>query len=147
MAGKKPQTKNSKMKKTEMKKPEKKIPEKKIQNQITGEWLYFCPQEVTVKIICEIFNDADDVELWEEAGVLEISLGEKGSFDVETTQIHPKDEVTLQFAEEWDTKSVFLVTFAPEDYESAVEIMKQILDKFGGIFCGDTEDFMPQVRG
>ena len=142
MAGKKPQAKNSKVKKTEIKKPEK-----KIQNQITGEWLYFCPQEVTVKIICEIFNDADDVELWEEAGVLEISLGENGSFDVETTQIHQKDEVTLQFAEEWRAKSVFLVTFTPEDYESAKVIMKQILDKFGGIFCGDTEDFMPQVRG
>ena len=142
MAGKKPQTKNTKVKKTEIKKPEK-----KIQKQITGEWLYFCPLEVTVKTVCEIFNDTDNVELWEEAGVLEISLGEKGSFDVETTQIHPKDEVTLQFAEELDAKSVFLVTFAPEDYESAVEIMKQILDKFGGIFCGDTEDFMPQVRG
>ena len=141
MAGKKAQTKNSKMKKTETKKPEK-----KIQNQVTGEWLYFCPLEATVKTICEIFSNTDNVELWEEAGVLEISLGEKGSFDVETTQIHPKDEVTLQFAEELGTKSVFLVTFSPEDYEDAKMIMRQILDTFGGLFCGDTEDFMPQVK-
>ena len=141
MAGKKSQIKKAKVKKTEIKKPEK-----KIQNQVTGEWLYFCPQEVSAKSICEIFDETEAVELWEEAGVLEIALGEKSSFDLETTQIHPKDEVTLQFAEELGAKSVFLVTFAPEDYESAKMVMKQILDKFSGIFCGDTEDFMPQVR-
>jgi len=138
MAVKKPQTKKPKGKKTEVKKTEV-----RVQNQVTGEWLYFCPLEAGVKSICEIFDKA---ELWEEAGVLEIALGEQGSFDIETTQIHPKDEVTLQFAEELGAKSVFLVTFAPEAYESAKEVMKQILEKFGGIFCGDTEDFMPQVK-
>ena len=141
MSGKKPQTKKSKVKKIETKKPEK-----KIQNQVTGEWLYFCQQEVTVKTICEIFNESSTAEVWEEAGVLEISLGEKGSFDLEATQIHPKDEVTLQFAEEQGTKRVFLVTFSPEDYEAAQVIMKQILEKFGGLFCGDTEDFIPQIK-
>jgi len=141
MAGKKQQTKKEKVKKTEIKKTEV-----KVKKQVTGEWLYFCPQEVGVKSICEIFEEAERVELWEEAGVLEISLGEKGSFDIETTQIHPKDEVTLQFAEELGAKGVFLVTFSPEAYENAKVVMKQILDKFGGLFCGDTEDFMPQIK-
>ena len=146
MAGKKPQTKKLNSKKTEKKKSEKKKPEVKVQNQVTGEWLYFCPQEITVKNICEIFNETNNAELWEEAGVLEILLGEKSSLDIETTQIHPKDEVTLQFAEEQGAKRVFLVTFSPEEYEGAEVLMKQILDKFSGIFCGDTEDFMPQIK-
>lgn len=137
MAGKK--TKKPKINEAKGKKPQ-------IKNQVTGEWLYFCPQEVTVKNIYEIFNESNHAELWEEAGVLEISLGEKGSFDVETAQIHPKDEVTLQFAKEQGAESVFLVTFSPENYESAEVLMKQMLGKFGGIFCGDTEDFTPQVK-
>ena len=111
-----------------------------------GDWLYFCQEEISIRSLYEIFAGNDDVEIWEEAGVLEIPLGEKSSFDVETAQIHPKDEITLQFAEEQAAKSVFLATFSPEDYENAKKIMKQILDKFGGLFCGDTEDFMPQMR-
>jgi len=114
--------------------------------KITGDWLYFCPEEITVRGLYEIFAEQDDVEIWEEAGVLEIPMGEKSSFDVETAQIHPKDEITRQFAKEQEAKAVFLVTFVPEDYEKAEQIMKQILGKFGGLFCGDTEDFMPQVR-
>lgn len=141
MAGKKSKTKKPKINESKMKKPEI-----KIQNQITGDWLYFCPQEITIRTIYEILKELKNVEIWEEAGVLEIPLGEKGSFDVEAVQIHPKDEVTQQFAKEQGAKSVFLVTFSPEDYEGAKTLMKQILDKFGGLFCGDTEDFAPQVR-
>ena len=111
-----------------------------------GDWLYFCPKEVTIRSLYEIFSEQEDVEIWEEAGVLEIPIGEKSSFDVESAQIHPKDEITLQFAAEHGIKSVFMVTFVPEDYEKAEQIMKQILVKFGGLFCGDTEDFMPQLR-
>lgn len=110
-----------------------------------GDWLYFCPTEITVRELYEIFAGQENVEIWEEAGVLEIPMDEKSSFDVETAEIHPKDEITQQFADEQSAKSVFLVTFMPEDYEKAELIMKQILDKFGGLFCGDTEDFMPQL--
>ena len=110
-----------------------------------GDWLYFCPQEITVRQLYEIFTERADVEIWEEAGVLEIPMDEKSSFDVEEAQIHPKDEITKRFAEEQGAKSVFLATFAPEDYDKAEQVMKQILEKFDGLFCGDTEDFMPQI--
>lgn len=118
----------------------------KSQKQVQGDWLYFCPQEITVRGLYEIFAERDDVEIWEDAGVLEIPMGEKSSFDVETAQIHPKDEITQKFADEQGAKCVFLATFMPENYEAAEVIMKQILGKFGGLFCGDTEDFMPQLR-
>lgn len=114
--------------------------------KVIGDWIYFCPEEITIRGLYEIFAERDDVEIWEEAGVLEIPIGEKSSFDVESAQIHPKDEITLQFAAERGIKNVFMVTFVPEDYEKAEQIMKQIMLKFGGLFCGDTEDFMPQLR-
>ena len=114
--------------------------------KITGDWLYFCPEEITVRGLYEIFAGREDVEIWEEAGVLEIPMDEKSSFDVESVQIHPKDEITGQFAREQRAKAVFLVTFIPEEYEKAEAIMKQILEKVGGLFCGDTENFMPQIR-
>lgn len=111
-----------------------------------GDWLYFCPQEITVREIYNIFSDVTDAEIWEEAGVLEIPMGEKSSFDVETAQIHPKDDITLQFAKEQDAKSVFLVTFLPQDYAQAETMMKRITAALGGLFCGDTEDLMPRIK-
>ena len=117
-----------------------------VEKKITGEWLYFCPEEITVRNLADIFSEIEHVEIWEDAGVLEIPMGEKSSFDIETAQIHPKDEITKQFADTQNAKGVFLVTFLPENYEAAERFMKQILEKFGGIFCGDTEDFTPQIH-
>ena len=118
----------------------------KQKKQSIGDWLYFCPKEIDVRDLYEVVSGTYETEIWEDAGVLEIVLGEKSSVDIERAQIHPKDEITSSFAKEHKANSVFLVTFAPEDYEVAETLMKQILGQHGGIFCGDTEDFMPQVK-
>lgn len=112
---------------------------------VPGEWLYMCTKELSVQEIKQSFG-ADcgySIEVWEEAGVLEIGWAEKSSFDMEAAEIHPKDDITTAFAKEHDVKNVFLVTFQPEDYEEAKKIMKIICDACGGFFCGDTENFMP----
>ena len=85
------------------------------------------------------------MEIWEDAGVLEIGMSDGASVDIETAQIHPKDELTASFAAEHLVKTVFLVTFKPETYEEAKKVMRRIMDKTGGFFCGDTEDFTPMV--
>lgn len=113
----------------------------------TGDWLYFCSGEIGIRALYEVLKDSYEAEIWEEAGVLEIVLGEKSSFDIEQAKIHPKDEITQQFAKEQGANSVFLVTFLPENYELAEQIMKLLVEKFGGLFCGDTEDFTPQFCG
>jgi hypothetical protein len=120
---------------------------KKSAADITGNWLYFAGETVDVRQICRVLEAEYEVEIWEDAGVLEIVLGEKSSFDIEAAQIHPKDEITRRFAEENGCSKVFLVTFPPEDYEKAEGIMRKILGACCGIFCGDTEDFMPVLRG
>lgn len=110
-----------------------------------GEWIYFCPKEITVRDLYHIFEEQYDVEIWEDAEMLKILIGEKSSFDVESAEIHPKDTVTKAFVDERGIKTVFLVTFMPKDYEEAEVLMKQVLAKYAGVFCGDTEDFMPQL--
>ena len=54
------------------------------------------PQEIGVRQIYEAFGEQDgyELEIWEDAGVLEIGMSEGASVDIETAQIHPKDEVT-----------------------------------------------------
>lgn len=112
---------------------------------VPGEWLYMSTKELNVQDIRRAFDTENgyDIELWEEAGVLEIGWGEKNSFDMEAAEIHPKDEITSAFANERKVKGVFLVTFKAEEYEEAKKIMRIICDACGGFFCGDTEDFIP----
>ena len=93
-----------------------------------GEWLYFAPETVGVRQIADVLDGTCELEIWQEAGVLEIMYGGESSMDMEEGTIHPKDQVTAAFAEE---------------HEKVLPVMRHILQECGGIFCGDTEDFKP----
>ena len=124
------------------------MPKRENQKTIPGDWLYMTPEDVNIRQLKDALEEASyEVEIWEDAGVLEILLKEKSSMDVETASIHPKDTITQQFANAHQVKNVFLVTFQPDDYEDAERVMKAVTGKFGGFFCGDTEDFTPVVSG
>ena len=108
-----------------------------------AEWLYFAPETVGVRQIADVLDGTCELEIWQEAGVLEIMYGGESSMDMEEGTIHPKDQVTAAFAEEHDCDRVYLVTFSAEEYEKVLPVMRHILQECGGIFCGDTEDFKP----
>ena len=117
--------------------------EKKKKADVPGEWLYFAPEAVDVRQIADVLDGTCELEIWQEAGVLEIMYGGESSMDMEEGTIHPKDQVTAAFAEEHDCDRVYLVTFFAEEYEKVLPVMRHILQECGGIFCGDTEDFKP----
>ena len=110
---------------------------------VPGEWLYFAPETVGVRQIADVLEGTCEMEIWQEAGVLEIMYGGEASMDMEEGKIHPRDQVTAAFAEEHDCDRVYLVTFSAEEYEKVLPVMRHILQECGGIFCGDTEDFKP----
>ena len=114
---------------------------------ITGNWLFMTPQKVSLRQIKEALDVEEkyDIEIWEEAGVLEIGMPDGNSFDMEAAKIHPKDEITAAFAKERQVKTVCLATFRPESYEEAKHVMKAVITKCGGFFCGDTDDFTPVI--
>lgn len=120
---------------------------KEKQPKVTGEWLYLAAAGTTVRQIAEAVGTDHETELWEDAGVLEILFEEKSSMDIEETKMRPGDEVMERFMEENGCAALFLVTFLPEEYARAKVLMKQIIDRCGGLFCGDTEDFTPLFRG
>ena len=117
--------------------------EKKKEAGVPGEWLYLAPEAVGVRQIADALDGTCELEIWQEAGVLEIMYGGESSMDMEEGTIHPKDQVTTVFAEEHDCDRVYLVTFPAEEYEKVLPVMRHILQECGGIFCGDTEDFKP----
>ena len=116
---------------------------------MTGDWIYMTPQEVDLRQIKEALDAKEkyDIEIWDEAGVLEVGMPDGNSFDIEEVKIHPKDEITAAFAAKHHVKQVFLATFCPENFEEAEKVMQAILAAYGGFFCGDTDDFQPQILG
>lgn len=110
---------------------------------VPGEWLYLAPETVGVRQIADVLEGTCEMEIWQEAGVLEIMYGGEASMDMEEGKIHPRDQVTAVFAEEHGCNRVYLVTFSAEEYEKVLPVMRHILQECGGIFCGDTEDFKP----
>lgn len=130
----------------DMKKQGKAKVSKAVVPEVPSEWLYVTTADIDVRRIADALPAELDIELWEEAGVLEINVGEKQSIDMEQVKIHPTDELTKNFVESHGCSEVYLVTFAPEIYEQAKEIMQKILAECGGLFCGDTEDFVPIIQ-
>lgn len=127
---------------------------KKEKRTAPGEWLYFAPANVTVRSIYDVLTDENgesgtdsyEVEIWEDAGVLEVGLNDGASLDIEQAKIPPKDEITAAFAKEHGCENVFLVTLKPEEFETAKKAMNKIAASLGGLFCGDTEDFTPVLQ-
>ena len=132
---------NKKLSKAPASKPVKKPTAPKM----PGEWLYLNKEELSLRKIYELFNEAQNAEYWEAAGVLEISLPESGTLDMEDLEGTLGDEEGDAYLKENEIHTVAAVTIRPEDYEKEKEVMLYIIEKLGGYFCGDTADFTPVV--
>ncbi|MGN0342581.1 MAG: hypothetical protein ACI4DO_07290 [Roseburia sp.] len=112
------------------------------------EWLYLCPVELSAEKLAEALEGAEklSIQVWKEAGVMEIELPEAKSIDFESGDVDLKDEYSNTFLAEQGTKSLFYVTLDPENYSQVEQILRLILEKKGGLFCGDTDDFSPVIR-
>ena len=113
--------------------------------KMPGEWLYLNKEELPLRKIYELFNEAQTAEYWEAAGVLEISLPESGTLDMEDLEGTLGDDEGDAYLFQNGIHTVFAATIRPEDYEKAKEIMLFITQKCGGYFCADTADFKPVV--
>ncbi|MGN0294653.1 MAG: hypothetical protein ACI4D3_11695 [Lachnospiraceae bacterium] len=113
---------------------------------VPAEWLYMTDREIGIREIASSFESEEMTEIWEEAGVAEVILGEKSSMDMELTENDLGDEESNRFLQENQVKTLFLVTVPPLDFERAKECMEKITAANGGFFCGDTDDFTPVVR-
>ena len=113
--------------------------------KMPGEWLYLNKEELSLRNIYELFTEEEAAEYWEAAGVLEISLPESGTLDMEDLEGTLGDEEGDAYLLQNGIHTVFAATIRPEDYEKAKEIMLFITQKLGGYFCADTADFKPVV--
>lgn len=110
-------------------------------------WYFMCPNKVNVSDIMEAAEaDEYEVEIWPEAGVLEIEIEEKMSMDIEECELDLGDEFSNEFIEKLGTQSLFYIEFRKDIFSKCEPIMKRIVSKLGGKICADSEDFTPEIK-
>ena len=127
----------------------KKIKEKK--NTQTGyptQWLFLSKQEIGVREIKTILDtDASvSLEIWETAGVLEVTLADGKTIDMEAAAVDLHDAYSNEFLSQNQTKSLFYVNVYPDSFALAKPVMEKIAKQADGMFCGDTDDFTPVMQ-
>lgn len=132
-------------KKIKGKKVSKNIPKNKTMHpDIPKEWLYMLPEDRTLREMYEVARACREweAEYWEEVGALEIAVPEAGSVDIECIEA---EEELLSYMREKKAEKVYAVTVVPEYWERARAVMQYLMAHLGGFFCGDTEDFKPEI--
>lgn len=113
---------------------------------VPTDWFYMCPAKITVSDIKKsLDNENYDIEIWHDAGILEIGFAEKSSLDIETAPLDMGDEYSNEYITSHNITSLFYVTFKIFDYKQVTEIMRKITKELGGFFCADSDDFSPTI--
>lgn len=120
---------------------------KPASSNILKEWFYMNNREITVRNIKEILdsNDNISIEIWDEAAVIEIQVGESGTLEMEGTKLNLGDPYSNDFLKRNNVASLYYVTIDADHYVEMKKIMEKIINTVGGFFCADTDDFMPVV--
>lgn len=111
-------------------------------------WFYLSQETIGVADIAAALEGFEGihVELWIEAKVMEIEVPEKRSMDMEEIPVDLHDEYSNEFLEALKTRTLFAVTIDTDNYDFMEKIMRYTVEKLGGIFCGDTDNFEPVIR-
>lgn len=109
------------------------------------DWFYMSPVELSVGEIADYLRDSgyDEVDLWEDMGVLQVEIPQNASIDFEILATPFTDPSDKAFVKNRNIKQIYTVTLEKGTFEGLKEVMCKILDKWEGLFCADTTDFKP----
>lgn len=115
--------------------------------RIQSEWLYLSEREGILRHFYEYLRETGrEAQFWEEAGVLELSLAEDSSMDMEVLEKDQWDEELCLFIKQRTVNEIYTINFPEKDQKAAHALMEELAGKAGGSFCKDTEDFLPEIK-
>ena len=110
---------------------------------------YMNSQDVSAKEIADALKEskpdyAEQIECWEEAGVVEISVGEDSSIDMELLELS-QQELEDEFLASNQITCVYSVHTDSQQMQEVKTVFECIVGKFGGLRCSDSADFQPII--
>jgi len=120
---------------------------KKPVNDVPESFLFLAAKEVKVRDLMDTIMTKYEyeIEIWDDAGILEIIVGEKASIDVEEFSINPRDELLVEVAKKAGAKSAFCFAAPVEVFADTKNILLLLKDTIGGSVVGDTADLKPEL--
>jgi hypothetical protein len=111
--------------------------------------LYMTPLSVTAKDIATLFENTYGltVELWAEMDVMELILPNQNSVDIESIDADLKNPSDVSFIRNRGIKTIFAINLCKDDLSEATPYFDQLVAKYSGFVCADSEDFTPVYAG
>lgn len=127
----------------------KRIKEKRIQTKISWpkEWLYLHENDIEPKNFTNALEGLEgfDIQVWQEAGIVEAELPCGRSIDFEWGEVDFSEEEAQIFFDDRRIGSVYYVTVVPDAHEEAQKAMEEIVAQMDGGFFADNEAGMPRI--
>ncbi len=111
--------------------------------------LFMTPNKITAKDIASLFGGTYGltIELWAEMDVLELILPNQNSIDFEPVDISFKDPSDAAFVKNRGISTIYSINLCRDDIPEATPYFEQLVNKYSGFVCADTEDFSPVYAG
>ena len=111
-------------------------------------------KEVSVKDLEEVLvadlseEEKENVQIWPQIGIMEITLPSEQVVDVETMNGFMDNEEDLAFMKEHGIETVYALTMEETALEAFRPMAERWMNAFIGEFvCSDSDDFMPMIFG
>lgn len=127
----------------------KKIKEKRIRTKSSWpkEWLYLNENDIEPKDFTNVLEGLEgfDIQVWQEAGVVEAELPCGRSIDLEWGEVDFSEEEAQVLFDGRRIGSVYYVTVVSDAQEEAQKAMQEIVTQMDGGFFADNEAGMPRI--
>lgn len=111
--------------------------------------LYMIPSSIKAKTIADFLKEDTNlaIDLWEDMNVLEIGLPNDHTIVFEPIDNEFKDPSDASFVKNRSVMTIFAMELEENDLPEVKPYFDQIVEKFSGFFCADTDDFKPIYAG
>ncbi|MCI5918872.1 MAG: hypothetical protein MRZ75_06075 [Roseburia sp.] len=127
-------------------KNKKAVTTKVVKELVQKEWIFLTTEDMDVAALKNILEEAYELEIWEAAGVLEVTLPSGEGVDFEETTVRDNDTLLLEQMEAENMQRIYLVTVGTESKEEFTSLFQKILAETEGLFLADNENLTPVIK-
>ena len=127
-------------------KNKKAVTPKVVKELVQKEWSFLTTEDMDVAALKNILEEAYELEIWEAAGVLEVTLPSGEGVDFEETTVRDNDTLLLEQMEAENMQRIYLVTVGTESKEEFTSLFQKILAETEGLFLADNENLTPVIK-
>ena len=114
---------------------------------VYDELLYMNDKEVTAKDISDsIKSNKYEADLWDELGIVSFKLIDDTYIDLVEIETDLGTDEGNKYVSDNNIKSIFTVKVPRESLEDAQNVMKEVVNNIGGLFCMDNEEFKEVIK-